>query len=93
MSDEQRETLRYIFAGNVQGVGFRYTTSQLARQFPVRGFVRNLANGNVELKVTGESEFVRRFIDAVQGEFAGNITTFDLERSYPDDLPDGFEIW
>ncbi|MCA9042589.1 MAG: acylphosphatase, partial [Planctomycetaceae bacterium] len=29
--------MRYIFHGHVQGVGFRYTTRQIARRFPVTG--------------------------------------------------------
>jgi len=42
---------RIHFFGNVQGVGFRYTTCSVARGFDVTGFVRNCSNGSVELVV------------------------------------------
>lgn len=40
-----------IYSGRVQGVGFRYTTKQLATGFDVSGWVKNLADGRVELLV------------------------------------------
>ena len=36
------------FSGRVQGVGFRYTVQNLALQYNVRGYVKNLADGRVE---------------------------------------------
>jgi acylphosphatase len=53
---------RVIFQGRVQGVGFRYTVKDLARGFDVRGWVENLADGSVELQVTGQKEDVEEFI-------------------------------
>ena len=50
--------IRAIVSGRVQGVGFRYSTLQKAKQFGVNGYVRNLANGNVEIVATGESKSV-----------------------------------
>ena len=42
-----------FYAGNVQGVGFRYTIKQLAKGFDVTGWVRNLSDGRVELRASG----------------------------------------
>ncbi len=47
----QRRTLH--FSGHVQGVGFRFTARQLAGQYKVTGFVRNLRDGRVELVMEG----------------------------------------
>lgn len=90
MSGSQ-ECRRVIFQGRVQGVGFRYTTSRLARRFPVTGFVRNLADGTVELMVRGEPGNIREFVDAVSETFAANIQAMD-ESSEPDQEFDGFRI-
>ena len=42
-----------IFKGQVQGVGFRYTTHRVAGRYDVTGFVRNLPDGTVEMLVQG----------------------------------------
>lgn len=42
------------YSGRVQGVGFRYTTKQLAAGFDVTGWVRNLPDGRVELLVIAD---------------------------------------
>ena len=57
---ERREVL---YAGHVQGVGFRYTVQRLARGYSVTGFVRNLSDGRVELVVEGESGEVDGFLE------------------------------
>jgi acylphosphatase len=39
-----------FYSGRVQGVGFRYTTKQIASGFEVTGWVKNLPDGRVELQ-------------------------------------------
>ena len=45
MENKTREAIR--FEGSVQGVGFRYRMSQLARHYDVTGWVRNEYDGSV----------------------------------------------
>ena len=59
---------RVIFEGRVQGVGFRYTTKDLAKGFEVCGTVKNLTDGTVELEVMGEREEVDAFINEIAEE-------------------------
>jgi acylphosphatase len=61
------------FAGRVQGVGFRYTTQASAAGFEVTGFVRNLADGRVELVAEGLADELDRFLAAVEDAMRGNI--------------------
>jgi acylphosphatase len=61
------------FSGRVQGVGFRFATLQVAREFEVAGFVRNLPDGRVELEAEGRPEEVAAFIDAVAARMHGHI--------------------
>jgi len=70
---EESVTQQVLYAGRVQGVGFRYTTREIARGFAVTGFVRNLPDGQVELQVQGASAEVERFLAAVAGRFEGNL--------------------
>lgn len=51
-----------IVTGRVQGVGFRYHALNLAIEYHLTGWVRNLYNGGVEMEVQGEREQVERFI-------------------------------
>ncbi|MCD8051339.1 MAG: acylphosphatase [Clostridiales bacterium] len=46
---------RMVFHGQVQGVGFRWQASNLARQRNLTGWVRNCDDGTVEMEVQGPS--------------------------------------
>lgn len=61
-----QKRIKAVFSGTVQGVGFRFTTENLAKKYPVTGYVRNLTNGKVELIVEGEEDTLRAFINDVR---------------------------
>jgi acylphosphatase len=61
------------FGGRVQGVGFRYQTFQVAREFEVAGWVMNLGDGRVQLEAEGKQEEVQAFIAALQERMEGHI--------------------
>ncbi len=62
-------SLQVFYEGHVQGVGFRWSVRDVAKGFDVTGWVRNLADGRVELHVTGDDDEVRAFLDGIrQGE-------------------------
>ena len=77
MSDVHHETI--FFSGHVQGVGFRYSVLQVAKEFDVAGFVSNLADGRVQLEAEGAPADVASFIEAVQEKMHGYIRK--VERS------------
>ena len=54
-----------MYAGRVQGVGFRYTVRQLAHGFDVVGFVRNLDDGRVEMIAEGDEDELNRFLKQI----------------------------
>lgn len=66
------------FSGRVQGVGFRYTVQNLALQYNVRGYVRNLADGRVELVMEGPDTDMDHLIEDVHHRLDGFIRKADL---------------
>ena len=53
---------RYVFSGNVQGVGFRYRARMAARAVGVTGWVRNEYDGTVTLELQGSPEQLEQVI-------------------------------
>ena len=49
--------------GQVQGVGFRYSTGQRAKSAGVAGWVRNCRDGSVEAVFEGDDEDVARMVE------------------------------
>jgi acylphosphatase len=47
---------RYVVRGRVQGVGFRYFVNHHANRIGVRGWVRNLDDGSVEVLAMGTED-------------------------------------
>ncbi len=45
---------KYVVSGRVQGVGFRFFTERVANELGLRGYVKNLWNGDVEVYAIGE---------------------------------------
>jgi acylphosphatase len=89
---EQRERREIHYAGRVQGVGFRYTTRQIAARFDVQGFVQNLADGRVLLVVEGPGGEVERFVDEVRLELGRYVQSAQsVSREPRGDFPN-FEI-
>ena len=63
-----------LYAGRVQGVGFRYSVKQVAEGYEVTGWVRNLPDGRVELQAGGEREELEEFLRTIaQGPLARHI--------------------
>jgi acylphosphatase len=84
-----------FYEGRVQGVGFRYTVRQIAKEYEVTGWVRNLIDGRVELLVSGEADEVDGFLETIaEGELAGFIKGSQEEPAESNSLAGlrGFEI-
>jgi acylphosphatase len=79
MSAQEVSHSRVYFSGHVQGVGFRYMTLQIAKEFDVSGYVRNLPDGRVELEAEGAPAEVQAFVREVSDRLDAYIRK--VERS------------
>ena len=79
--------------GNVQGVGFRMWARSTGTQLGLRGSVRNLKDGSVELNVAGPAEAVakleRRLSQGPPGARVTGVVRFASRMPVPDS---GFKI-
>ena len=83
MSEKEVFHSRVFYSGRVQGVGFRYLSLQIAKEFDVSGFVRNLPDGRVQLEAEGDEEQVRAFTAEVADRlsvFIRNVESTDVLR-------------
>jgi acylphosphatase len=87
----QAVSKRAVFSGRVQGVGFRYAAEELAQNFPVSGYVRNLPDGTVEVQAEGEAAQVAEFLAAIGRRMAGYIEKTSVADS-PSSGARGFRI-
>lgn len=76
---------RHLISGRVQGVGFRYFAERCARRWGISGWVRNLADGSVEVHAEGRAEALKHFEqDLREGPPHADVCgfeTFEAERS------------
>jgi acylphosphatase len=66
------------YTGRVQGVGFRYTTEEIARGLGVYGWVRNLPDGRVEVTAEAGEAALENFLARVNQQFFRYIQNADV---------------
>ena len=86
---------KYLISGQVQGVGYRYFAQRSSAKHQVRGYVKNLGDGRVEVLVEGNAKAVEEFrhdlaagpaysrvgqIEELVIEPSGLYSTFRIER-------------
>ena len=92
VENADQERRRVYYRGDVQGVGFRYTTLRVAQAFQVSGFVWNLADGRVELICEGTCQELDAFLADVGGRMNGYIEQVEIAREKANGEFEGFEI-
>lgn len=85
-----RRTVYY--SGHVQGVGFRFVTRQIATEFAVTGYVRNLPDGRVQLVVEAEVPEIRRLLGRIREKMSGYIDDAAEHDAAPTGEFNTFEI-
>ena len=82
-----------IVEGRVQGVGYRANTRRMANQLKLKGWVRNLRDGRVEILVEGEDEMVERLIQwCHRGPTSAYVSKVSAETSEPKREFDRFRV-
>jgi len=58
-----KKSTRLYITGTVQGVFFRMFIKENAERYNVKGFVRNLEDGRVEIFLEGDAENVNKMVE------------------------------
>ena len=86
------ERLVATFSGTVQGVGFRYTALSESRGFEVRGTVKNLRDGRVELVAEWDRKELMKFLGRLQTVFRQHVKDVQVQWEPAMGGFDGFGI-
>lgn len=79
---------RAVVGGRVQGVGFRYSCASQARALGVRGWVRNLVDGRVEVQAEGPEEKVETLLRWLRkGPPFARVTDVTVSEADPTGAP------
>lgn len=91
-TERKVEQRGYRITGRVQGVGFRWWTRKTAGELGVRGTVKNLRDGSVEVHALAEPETLAEFEESLgRGPTSARVQEIRRVESEKD-LPDGFRI-
>ncbi len=85
--------VRAIVDGKVQRVGYRYVVANLARESNVKGYVRNLDDGRVEIVAEGEEKDLEDFLARIQvKEEPISVERIEVHEERPTGEFKGFRI-
>jgi len=59
-------TAHVLISGRVQGIGFRFFVSSVARRRGLKGYVRNLDDGRVEILLQGDEEVIKETLEIIK---------------------------
>ena len=86
------ETVHLLISGKVQGVFFRKTAARIARNFDIKGWIKNTKDFRVEAMITGNSDDVKSFINWCRtGPDKADVTDVAVSK-HPETFFKEFEI-
>ena len=81
---EEKLLYKIHVRGKVQGVGFRWSATNEARNRGINGFVKNLSNGNVYIEAEGSREQLNAYVEwCKKGPGFGFVESVNAEAFPP----------
>ena len=85
--------VKILVSGRVQGVYFRVFTQNKAKHFAVKGSVKNLSDGRVEIIAEAEHITIDKFIKwCHKGPITARVDHVDIIELEADEVLTGFDI-
>ena len=87
------QQVHVVVSGRVQGVGYRMSAQNEAIGLGLKGWIRNLPHGAVEVVAEGEADALERFITwCRQGPPLARVTDLSMDRGDASGDFQGFEF-
>ena len=84
---------KFRVRGRVQGVGFRYFVWREAEALGAAGWVRNMADGSVEVLAAASDETLDQLLRRLQeGPRSSRVKSVAVAQVPVEEVPGGFEI-
>ena len=84
---------KFLISGQVQGVGYRFFAQRSSAKHQVRGYVKNLKDGRVEVLAEGNAKSVEAFKhDLAAGPAYSQVGTIEELVVEPSKLYSSFRI-
>ena len=74
------QQIHVFYSGRIQGVGFRVTVRSIAEDLQVRGWVKNLPDGRVEVVAEAEEDAIKEFLHQISDSLPDYI--LDVKIKY-----------
>jgi acylphosphatase len=85
--------IHIIVEGNVQGVFYRYNTRKKASELGLKGFVKNLPAGTVEVIAEGPEDKINELIKFCKNNPGfSNVDKVDVKEEKATNEFEGFEV-
>ena len=80
--------------GLVQGVGFRYFVKTTADDYGIKGYVKNIYSGEVEIEAEGEEDIIKKFVKEIKrGPTFSQVRSFYIDHLEYKNKYSKFEIF
>ncbi len=82
-----------LVSGRVQGVFYRDFVRREAEKLGIKGYVKNLSDGNVEMVAEGEDKIIEKFLAICRkGPLMAFVKGTEIKEEPPTNEFDGFDI-
>jgi acylphosphatase len=87
-----KKQVHVYYSGLVQGVGFRFTAERFANKLDIKGWVKNLDDGRVEIVAEGDESQLNSFLSQLKNYFNRYLENIETDWSPASNEFNSFDV-